>query len=90
MTYDPFLDPPRQSGCLLALAAVPALAVIIAAGLRWGVGDAIAAAAWLAFFALIGRLAVLDHRRHTRTARHPAAYHTHSHVRVLRDEEQNS
>lgn len=90
MTYDPFLDPPRR-GCAL-VAAVPAVALVVVAGLVWGLGDAVAAAFWLLFFGTIAVFAVADEARHSRRRSeraHPTStFHEleplpRSHVRIV-------
>lgn len=88
MIPDPFLDPPRRpTGCLSILVAATIVAVVAGYSLvRWGIGDAIAAVVWAAFFGTIAVVARSDARRHAPhhidPARHPSAA-GRSHVRII-------
>lgn len=62
MPYDPFLDPPRRRGCVVAVFAV---ALVVAPALSWwawGPGDALAAAGWIAVIALVAWSVYRDRR----------------------------
>ena len=83
-------DPPAPRGCGTILSAAVSAALIVAGALvRWGPGDAIAAAFWLVFFGTITWFAVDDARRHQRRIDQlvpPRQAEPRSHVRIIERE----